>query len=139
MSVQLHLTDDSHRIYRLEQRIFPGQFFEGPESGNTYWIAVDETNHDVGYASARPSQAEVDALFLSRAAVSPWARGRGIHRDLIAVRVQHAAAHAFPVCVTYTAWDNVRCGNNLIACGFRLYRPPGLWGGEDVMYFRKLL
>ena len=52
-----------------------------------------------------------------------------------------ARKHGFNELVTYVMAYNLASANNLIRCGFKLYRPaqPELWGGKTALYFRKTL
>ena len=55
--------------------------------------------------------------------------GHGLQRRLIRIRVQKARKIGKRRVISYTM-GNARSGNNLIACGFRLYNPENCWEGE---------
>jgi len=74
--------------------------------------------------------------FLSRAGVLPPARGKGLQRRLIRVRLAAARRAGLETAFTYTVADNVPSMNNLIAEGFRTYEPEWAWAGRSgVIYW----
>jgi len=131
-------------IRSLEDRIFgsDASYFEGPERGNFYWL-VKRGAVPVGYCSVRPSVFDpTHTVFLSRSGVLHAARGKGLQRRMIRVRVAWARARRYKFAVTYCSTSNIWSARNLFTEGFQPWWPPdevGPWAGEDVMYFRKML
>jgi len=88
----------------------------------------------MGYATARPMG---DILYLNSASILRPYRGLGIHRKLIQARVRYAKRQGMSTVITYTAYDNCASINNLIACGFKTFRPEYEWVGSEYIYWRK--
>jgi GNAT superfamily N-acetyltransferase len=108
-----------------------------PHTDGTWWIAHDEHGY-TGFASIRPSMRWYDTAYLSRAGVLPHARGQGIQRDLIKVRLAYAKRNGY-TWATSDTFDNIPSANNLIACGFRLVRPTEPWGLPESLHWIKKL
>jgi GNAT superfamily N-acetyltransferase len=101
-----------------------------------YWWLAREGARVVGYAAAAVVG---DTMYLTRAGVVPAARGRNIQARLIRARVQYARRLRLARVHTYTVYWNMRSANNLLACGFRLWRPAKPWGGKwSLYYYRRL-
>jgi len=60
---------------------------------------------------------------LSRAGVSVLARGQGLQRKMIRLRMKKAASLKVERVLTYTDAKNAPSSNNLAACGFRIWIP----------------
>jgi GNAT superfamily N-acetyltransferase len=132
-------------IRSLEDRAMPNEGFEGPEDGNIYWLVRNcDTNVPVGYCSIRPTQFDPKhTAFLSRAAVLPSARGKGLQRRMIRVRVAWAKRHGYTRLVTYASTLNPPSIMNLMREGFKPYVPDEVgdppmeaWAGYDSVYFQ---
>jgi len=92
------------------------------------------------YASARPSVQYDRVTFFDRAGVARYARGRGLQRALIRARLRWAKAGGYTHAVTYTMGENLTSSNNLIATGWRLYRPRLAWAGRSgVLYWLRVV
>jgi GNAT superfamily N-acetyltransferase len=111
---------------------------ELPSTTDGWWWLAYAGDVAVGYAGMRDAKSEPGAAFLCIAGVVPEHRGKGLQRRLIRVRVQKARRLMKTAVISYTL-DNAPSGNNLIACGFRLYSPDKRWEGGDVAYWRRLL
>ena len=105
---------------------------ESPSAG-TWWLAWDEHDPEpAGFAGARIwDEGGEQALILTAAGVVMRARGRGLQRDLIRVRLAYARAEKLVRVWTYTHRKNLHSANNLIRCGFEMWRPTR-WGDIDV-------
>lgn len=108
-----------------------------PQTDGTWWISYDEHGY-TGFGSVRPSQRWHDTIYLSRAGVLPHARGQGIQRKLISVRLTYAKRNGFTWAISDT-FDNIPSANNLIASGFRLVRPTEPWGLPESLHWTKKL
>lgn len=99
-----------------------------PGDDHEHWFARDEAGKVVGFCSAK-FVAGTKAVFLSRAAVIRTARGAGLHKRLIRVRLHWARAQGVDLCITYVSMRNYRSMLNLVDCGFRFEysRSPKPW------------
>jgi GNAT superfamily N-acetyltransferase len=68
--------------------------------------------------------------------VLPEFRGQGLQKRLIRIRLKTAKAIGMNWAVTDT-YDNPASGNNMIACGFKLFIPSDPWGVGRTLYWRK--
>lgn len=101
---------------------------------NSAWWGVFEDAKLIAFASA--VQQSDQAVMLTRAVTSRAARGRGVQRRLINLRVRWARARGATRCWTYTHCDNPRSAGNLNRCGFH-YR--GASDDRHWLYWRKPL
>ena len=102
-------------------------------SGTRWWLATDEDGKAVAYAGLEHRYG--DRGFLCRAGVLPEARGNGLQKRLIRARERGARSLSMDRLITYTDKHNVVSSNNLIACGYRLYRPEDEWGTPAALYW----
>ena len=112
------------------QRVYPMLFGEAdsfPVKIDCLAVAFID-NEPVGWGSYQENECD-SAVFLNSCGVLPAARGRGIQRMLVRKRVNKARNMGFAWAYTYTHANNVHSSNNLIGCGFRMWRPP-YWGGR---------
>ena len=105
-----------------------------PIEGAYWWIA-EEDGQPVAFAGLK--LLDEGFGFLCRAGVLPAGRGRGLQRRLIRARMSYARRIGIRSLCTYTVPDNPVSSNNLIRCGFQLYRPPALWAGGECLYWWK--
>lgn len=106
--------------------------------GMTWWIAfevVDGLEIAAGCAGMCHSAIEEGTFYLGRCCVEPPHRGHGLQRKLILARVARARELKGVACTSDTN-DNPPSTNNLIAVGFRAYRPGYQWRGEGTVYWR---
>lgn len=109
-----------------------------PEEG-WWWLAyaVDETRDIAGFCGVKPTTAHPKEMaYLARAGVLLRHRGRGLQKRFVRVREALCRAHGFTQLVTDTT-DNIPSANNLIKCGYRLYRPQNPWGFAHTLYWIK--
>lgn len=120
----------------LDKICFPTDF-PADTSYGVWWLAWDG-DKAAGYAAINPPLEGVRP-YLSRAGVLPEYRGQGIQKRLIRARLAYARKQGWREVVTDTSKDNVMSSNNLIGCGFRLFRPEVPWSFESGLYWvRKL-
>lgn len=115
---------------------FPSDDWAGDE--HTYWALRRKANGAVlGFCSALAHYGGPDdcTVFLSRAAVVKAAQGQGLHRRMIAHRVRWAWQQGAERVITYTTLQNYPSMTNLLAVGFRFYKPKNPWVGKRVHYF----
>jgi len=77
--------------------------------------------------------------YLCRVGVLPKFRGRGLQRLLIQKRIQYARKIEMYRVISYTTRATLQSANNLIDCGFRLYKPDFVQDETDWLYFDKWL
>lgn len=135
---RIRQTEDVGVVQDLHRQTFPYDAFdETPARGNVYWLVHDDEGKPVAFAAARQLAREKGVVFLSRAGVVREARGCGLQRRLIRLRLRWAQSHGAHLAVTYCAHDNISSARNLFACGMDLYLPQDEWGGPTSLYFRK--
>jgi GNAT superfamily N-acetyltransferase len=83
------------------------------------------------------SEQNAGLAFLCRVGVDRAHRGHGLQKRLIRARELAARRAGIKQLVTYCVPWNEASANNLIACGYRLYRPASRWGGAGCIYFQK--
>lgn len=108
--------------------------------GTSWWLAfhVQPSGEEiaVGVAGMLKSCIEADTYYLNRSCIQADHRGRGLQHKLILSRIAEARRLKGKFCTADT-WDNPHSANNLIACGFRAYRPEATaWRCEGAMYWR---
>lgn len=130
---RLYRVPDAHPDLRwLDSECFPEDDPYRP-SGADWWI-VRHAGLPVAFAGIRYWPQD-HCGFLCRAGVVAGHQGQGLQRRLIRARVGHAARQGWAGVYTYTHPTNAASANNLIACGFRTWRPAYLWGGEEMVYW----
>jgi GNAT superfamily N-acetyltransferase len=100
-----------------------------------WWLAFDG-DAPVAFACLKPSEGAPNTGYLARAGVLPSHRGMGLQKRLIRVRCAQARRYGWEWVRTDTR-QNTPSANNLIACGFRIFDPPAVWGVTDTIYWRK--
>lgn len=113
----------------LHKQIFPRQI-AFPKK-DLLWVVIDDDV--VGYATAREVKQE---LKLTMCGIAEEYRGLKLQRRLIRARYNYAKRNALQRVVTYTT-TNPPSENNLIDCGFKLYRPKNKWAGAYANYWYK--
>lgn len=129
---------DLDAVLDLDRQLLPSAPWP-PHPRTEWWAAFDVDGRIVGYGGGLPPGSDASIYYLSRAGVLPEARGHGLQRRLIHVRVAAARKHACASVVTYTSTDNAPSMNSLIAAGFRAYTPASYWVGPEFVYWRKPL
>lgn len=132
--VRRHLEIDKPLIEYLDSRLFAESERVERIEESAWWIGWDEKGTPVAYAGAR-LMPTAKSVFLSRAGVLPEARGYGLQRRMINLRVQWARKVGATRVITYTHPENIISSNNLIKCGFLLYTPDWAWAGEEFLYW----
>lgn len=128
--------------HELEIRALHDMTFgdEAPQVDPTegwWWIAYHGITA-VAFAGMRQSLQWIDAMYMHRSGVLPWHRGHGLQRRLIRVREAKARKIGFAYLVSDTT-DNIESANNLIRCGFRLYKPTVRYGFSNTNYWSKFI
>lgn len=120
------------QLYNLDRRIFR---WDSPVTfeGTRWWVAEDEDGQVVAYGGLKHMYG--DRGFLCRVGVLPAHRGHGLQRRLLRARERGARSLDLTRMISYTDKDNIHSSNNLIACGYRLYRPEAEWGTPGALYW----
>jgi GNAT superfamily N-acetyltransferase len=139
---QVDGTDDdiAETLHELHDAIFADSAPSiDPERGH-WWLAyaVDGDREIAGFCGLTPTYGQPEIGYLKRAGVLPWHRGSGLQRRFVRVREALARRLGMSALVTDTS-DNPSSANNLIACGYRIYRPPNPWGFPHTIYWTKNL
>lgn len=113
--------------------------FDTPYDTNfgSWWIATNN-NRAIGFAGLVRSVSWARCGYLCRAGVIPSARGQGLQKKFIYVRIRQAKAFGWKWLVTDTR-HNPASANSLIATGFKMFEPTKPWGCKDTLYWRKRL
>jgi len=120
----------------LQNKCLP---FDTPYDTNfgSWWIAT-ENGVDIGFAGLVRTVSWTDCGYLCRAGVVPDARGQGLQKKFIRVRLRQAKALGWKWVITDTT-DNPASANSLIATGFKLFQPTKPWGFKNTLYWRRKL
>lgn len=120
---------------RMDLELFGEDQSMDVQPADAYWLVWDKQD-TVAFAGARVVGSGGDAVcYFHRAGVLRRARGVGLQRKLIRARLAWAKKANCVEAVTYTDPLNVVSSNNLIATGFRLYRPEYRWVGDSFLYW----
>jgi len=119
----------------LQKSCLPGDVVLSPRAG-WWFVATASDGRYAGFGAMSPSTRWSDCVYLSRAGVLPEFRGQGLQKRLIRIRLKTAKAIGMNWAVTDT-YDNPASGNNMIACGFKLFIPSDPWGVGRTLYWRK--
>lgn len=135
--ISVRKTKNAKFILKMNKHIFPDDPLE-ITSGSHFWLlSINDTPS--GFATMRGLQYDPDTVYFDRAGLKPIARGQGLHRRLIKVRLRYAKQLGFRRAITYCLDDNLASANNLIKCGFQLYEPQYRWADsankKEVLYF----
>jgi GNAT superfamily N-acetyltransferase len=110
---------DLYRVALLNETIFPSDAPVRIADGqSTWWLVRDtDTGEHVGFCGMHKSPTSYSCGVLERAGLVEQARGKGLHRRMIDVRVQEAKKQGWSKVLTYTV-DNPHSDNSLINRGF---------------------
>lgn len=124
---------DKPLIEYLDSRLFVEEERVEHINESAWWVGWNG-DIPVAYAGAKLIP-QANCVFLSRAGVMPEARGQGLQRKMIAIRLRWARQQGVKRVITYTHPLNVVSSNNLIRSGFLLYRPEWEWAGPEFLYW----
>ena len=106
-----------------------------------WFVAFEHRNPEelVAFCGLTPTHAQPGAIgYLKRVGVLPGHRGAGLQRRLVEESAVQATRNGWSSIIADTT-DNPISANNLIACGYRIYKPAEPWGITQTIYWRKLL
>lgn len=128
------------RVQEIDREVLDGSRSDYKYKTIAWWVAVipgsaiapGAPDEIVGYAAGYLWAAgEERALVMTRCGVVKEHRGRGLQHRLLRARIQYARRLGCKAVWTYTHTANIKSSNNLIAEGFRLWKP-NHWAGERV-------
>lgn len=135
----------AHDFLEMQAACFPEDYPMAPLMADTlaWWFAFEDREDPVGFACLAQGYEDPQTGFLAWAGVMPQARGAGLQRRLIQVRLREAERRGYRRAVTYTRTGNHWSSNNLISCGFRLYPSSSNWAtgkpSSSILYWEKRL
>ena len=133
------LNDDNLNILnKMESICYPEDKPYNKKHKAEWWFAYDDKNIPVGFGGATYWKPD-NYIFLCLSGVVPSARGNGLQRKLIKSRLRWGKSINAKGAYTYAARYNLISANNLIDCGFKLFKPTYYWGLEDAFYLYKTL
>jgi GNAT superfamily N-acetyltransferase len=106
-----------------------------PTNSGWWWVASDVGDEPIAFAGLVPSVRWTDTGYLCRAGVVPDARGKGLQKKLIRLRIRQAYSNEWKWVITDT-YENPASANSLIACGFKMFDPSAPWGAKGTLYWR---
>lgn len=114
-------SDDLELVQELDREIFPKspRLSQKELEDSTWWVAY-VGGAAVGFAGIKLLPAKAKA-YLTRAGVVKLARGSGLQKRFIRLRVSHAKRQGIPRVYTYVWAGNFASQRSLISCGFRPY------------------
>ena len=128
-------------IIRMDKDCFDRDERHMPEKGY-YWMAFEENatgkrkDMPVGYCGIEISKIGKQKFgYMNRAAVMKHARGCGLQKRFIQIRIARARAEECKFVITNT-FENAISGNNLIKVGFKLYEPKKPLLADGTCYWR---
>lgn len=140
-SIKIKSVDPSKELIADDLKRLHSEFFRLDEliefDSGAWWIAYDGTK-PIGFCGVSASSSWKKTGYMCRAGVKWDYRGKGIHIRLIQVRLRYARKQGWTHLVTDTT-DNCSSANNLIAAGFKMYKPRKPWGLPGACYWIKKL
>lgn len=139
--------DVSDRVVREALRSLALECFEAGDLvrltdswflGGTWWVTRGAQRREMAFCGLRPSHHWAQTGYLALAGVVPAARGQGLQKRLIRVRLAECRRRGWHWAITDTI-DNPASACSLIAAGFRPYHPSVRWGGQASTYWRRAL
>ena len=121
-------------VQQIHDSIFSRTEDRDPRIGEGAWWLVWDKDTPVAFAGARRIPG-TDQLYLCRVGVIRSARGNGLQRRLVRVRLQWGRKQGLKEVLTDTVNWNVASSNNLIKEGFTLFVPGYYWAGADSLYW----
>jgi GNAT superfamily N-acetyltransferase len=134
--VDIRKESTQERLSALQKICLP---YDKPYDTNygCWWVATKD-GRDIGFAGLVRSVSWTNCGYLCRAGVVASARGRGLQKKFIRVRIRQAKALGWDWLITDTT-DNPASANSLIATGFKLFQPTKPWGFKHTLYWRRKL
>lgn len=129
------------QINEMHLALFPGLKVVETHIGY-WWIVRGAKDKPVGFCGLWHSvQRPKDTGYLARAGVLDDARGYGLQRRMIRVREAKCRSLGLMRAVTDTDYANIYSANNVLRCGYELFRPSIEWAGTSApwLYWQRIL
>jgi GNAT superfamily N-acetyltransferase len=132
--VNLQSFETQNTLSALQELCLP---YDKPHKTNSgwWWIATGDDGEPIAFAGLVPSTRWADTGYLCRAGVVKSARGQGLQKKLIRLRIKQAYTNGWKWVITDT-YQNPASSNSLIATGFKLFEPSNPWGANGTLYWR---
>lgn len=130
--------DVADTIRELHDEIFGDSAPQVQPERGYWWLAfsANESRELAGFCGLTETYADASLGYLKRAGVLLGHRGQGLQRRFVRVREAQARKLNMRALVTDTS-DNPSSANNLITCGYRIYRPENPWAFNHTIYWSK--
>jgi GNAT superfamily N-acetyltransferase len=128
---------DFETVSELQRQCLPSDAAAPYRHGSQWWLVRAEDGTPVAFAGVNHIAGKMS--YLCRAGVLPAARGSGLQKRLIRVRVAAARRRGSVAVITDTTRANIASSNSLIACGFRTYWPETRWALSSSVYWLRSL
>lgn len=134
--ISVRQTKDYDLIRQLRNEIFPEDKKELPLDDNDIcwilWMESGKYMYPSGFAVLRPLSIDKEGgyAYMNMAGLVKSARGKGLHKKLINVRLNYCRRNNIKMVITYVVNDNLASANSLINKGFRLYEPEYAYAGK---------
>ena len=135
-SVDIQKQEIKEALKALHLKLFRAEELLEFDTG-FWWLAYDGAE-PIGFCGIGASSSWKNTGYMLRAGVLYEYRGQGLHTRLIRVRAQFAKRQGWSHLVTDTT-NNCPSANNLIANGFKMYKPSKPWGLPSACYWIKKL
>lgn len=129
--------DVAELIHELHEATFGDTAPKVNPARGWWWVAYDG-REVAGFCGLTPTYRDASIGYLKRAGVLYRHRGQGLQRRFVRVREAKARRVGMRSIITDTT-DNPSSSNNLIACGYRIFRPPSPWAFPETIYWHKEL
>lgn len=136
MMIKIHKVGaaEENIVREIDALCLPDTYFEGMDKGNHHWLA-EVFGIPVAFASIRETRTDKCCVFLSRSGVLPEARGQGLQKRLIQVRLNWAIRRGYKEVVSYVGHANSASIISLLKSGLVIYEPEYKWAGSGFLYF----
>ena len=123
-------TDDWTGVQKINNRHFNAEIYQ--DYDGAAWF-VYYKGFVVGFCSCRVL--EGGTLYLTRAAIQPEHRGKGLHKRMLRVREAYGRRVGCGEAITYVAKDNMPSIMGLVKSNYKLYDPEYAYVGRSEYYY----
>jgi len=134
--IKIRRTEDLDTVAKIDGLCFdPLYDYPAHTEGCIWWLAYDG-DKPIAFAGLKRLVENEGLAYMCRVGVLKEYRGQGLQQRLIHARVNWCRRQkGIYGVITYTIPSNVASSNNLIKCGFKLYRPDYKWEGDNALYW----
>ena len=128
--------EDHKKAESLMRRVFCASDFRNKRTKKGSWWLVREasTGRAVAFCALSDFKKNKHVGYLYISGVDEHYRGNGLQRRMIRVRLRAARLAGYKRVVAET-YNNPESANNLIACGFRMFKPKITWSAPGACYW----